>query len=350
MNTTEAAWGTISLVTAAELLSSTWRGWAPTLTPRLVTVLETYIEPNLFAFWANYGDGGPTHNRNNRFATMAHAWFLIGALKDDADQVEEAIAEHRRTIGGKAVGGGSDALFAHGPDPTFPAADSVLIAPPPSGLSSYCGVSMEVCRDDWHPQVALHSAVATAESAWHQGWDLYAYLDSLLLDAAEQLAHAVRLGRAGQQVEFTVYQTNGTRGDYDRVVYPFHGRAPTRVPLPPASLARSSGKKSQCGVNNPPVGTPCIESFNLVTGGYEIRSLPLHETEGPSDAGGCSAPRNNPPPRLKLLPAPGYDYARRVAPEKDGSRPLLFSYYRRQGPVVGHDLVSRPNASASSPI
>jgi hypothetical protein len=160
----QSAWTASVFPRAAEIIRSTYDGWAPADVSRFATMLRDVYLPKVI--------GGDASSNGNWELSMAEASVAISVFLDDRATFDKAIAMWRKRV---------PAYF-------YVASDGALPVPPPGGnkntqsaLISYWydqatfpdGLCQETCRDLGHVQYGLAAMINAAETARIQGVDLY---------------------------------------------------------------------------------------------------------------------------------------------------------------------------------
>ncbi|WP_373303618.1 alginate lyase family protein [Streptomyces cinnamoneus] len=183
----QAAWAGSSWARAGEIVRSTYDDWPRSRVRRFATMLRTVYLPRVTADVADYN--------GNWDLTMTDAAMGIAVFLDDADAFDEAVVRFRARV---------PAYFYvrdDGPLPQRPPHSRIGSA---SDLRTYWfdqrrfvdGIAQETCRNFRHVGYALAATGHIAETAWHQGLDLYA-------EAGERLRAALTF-HAGYQLGDTV--------------------------------------------------------------------------------------------------------------------------------------------------
>ncbi|WP_372458519.1 alginate lyase family protein [Streptomyces sichuanensis] len=183
----QAAWAGSSWARAGEIVRSTYDDWPRSRARRFATMLRTAYLPQVTADVADYN--------GNWDLAMTDAAMGIAVFLDDADAFDAAVVRFRARV---------PAYFYvrdDGPLPQRPPHSSIGSA---SGLRTYWfgqrrfvdGLAQETCRNFRHVGYALAATGHMAETAWHQGVDLYA-------EAGDRLRAALTF-HAGYQLGDTV--------------------------------------------------------------------------------------------------------------------------------------------------
>lgn len=166
----EGGWAIASMARAAELLKYTDKQWNPEVEKLFLKWVEEKIEPRMNSMVRKQYYAW----HNNWHTTIAEAKLQLAILRDDAVGFDEMIAYYERIIDGKQ---GID------PRTNKQESDRYIMA---------SGQTKETCRDLAHAQFAMGSLLQIPEIAWHQGQDLYAKKQTLLIKMMEFHAPLVR--------------------------------------------------------------------------------------------------------------------------------------------------------------
>ncbi|MEU7133708.1 alginate lyase family protein [Streptomyces sp. NPDC046261] len=183
----QAAWAGTSWARAAEIMRYTYDDWPPGRVRRFATMLRTVYLPRVAA-------GAPDHNGNWEL-TMTDATMAIAVFLDDHAAFEDAVDRFRARV---------PAYFYLSTDGRLPR------RPPGSRIGTAAevraywfgqrrfvdGLAQETCRNFTHVGYGLAATGHIAETAWHQGVDLYAEAGrrlraALAFHAGYQLGDAV---------------------------------------------------------------------------------------------------------------------------------------------------------------
>ena len=167
----QAAWLAESFPRSAEILRHTASGWSPTNAARFGQMLKNVLVPRITSGWRSGG---------NWSTSMANGMINIGVYNDDRALFDAGLAAWRvRTPV-------TYHLQSDGPVPLVPAdfanADGSWRAGKLEeqwwgqgefGTDRVSGITRETCRDAAHTQMSLASITYSAETALHQGVNLY---------------------------------------------------------------------------------------------------------------------------------------------------------------------------------
>eukprot|EP00937_MAST-01D_sp_MAST-1D-sp2_P007342 g7342.t1 len=186
----EVAWSGTGWARAAEIIRHTTASgvWPPDRVRRFERMLSSAYLP-----WV---DAGASTNGNIAFV-MSEAYLHIGVFTDNRTAVDAAVALWRQQAPAYVY------LTADGPTPRRPPTQRYLPNTGPvcgpdcddaqienfwhgdSNSSGHDGVAQETCRDLGHTNMLLSAMVNFAETAYHQGIDLYAESRARILAASE---------------------------------------------------------------------------------------------------------------------------------------------------------------------
>ncbi|MFI9240648.1 alginate lyase family protein [Streptomyces sp. NPDC053079] len=161
----QAAWAGTSWARAAEIMRYTYDGWPSSRVRRFASMLRTAYLPQVSADAADYN--------GNWELTMTDATMAIAVFLDDTEAFDDAVDRFRDRV---------PAYFYLSTDGRLPR------RPPGSRISSAAevraywygqrrfvdGLAQETCRNFAHVGYGLAATGHIAETAWHQGVDLYA--------------------------------------------------------------------------------------------------------------------------------------------------------------------------------
>ncbi len=140
---------------AAELLKYTDSGWSAVDQAQAASMFRNVYYPLIRDFQPGYN--------GNWDAMITHAIMAMGVFLDD-----QAMFDSARAYFESGSGNGSLPNYIR-PD----------------------GTTQETTRDAEHENMGIAGFTGTCETAWHQGIDLYSYLDNRLLAGAEGVAQRV---------------------------------------------------------------------------------------------------------------------------------------------------------------
>ncbi|WP_372446087.1 MULTISPECIES: alginate lyase family protein [Streptomyces] len=160
----QAAWSGSSWARAGEIMRYTYDGWSRARVRRFATILRT-------AYLPLTERGAPDHN-GNWDLTMADASMGIAVFLDDTEAFETAVRRFRDRVPAYFY------LRSDGPLPERPRGSRIKTA---DDIRTYWfgqrvfvdGLAQETCRNFTHVGYALAATAHVAETAWHQGVDLY---------------------------------------------------------------------------------------------------------------------------------------------------------------------------------
>ncbi|MHC0431916.1 alginate lyase family protein [Streptomyces sp. O3] len=196
----QAAWSGSTWARAAELVRHTYDGWDPARVQRFGAMLE-------HAYLGEFADDVADYNGNWDLA-FADASLAIAVFLDDREAFDQALDRFRQRV---------PAYF-------YLSSDGPLPLPPPGGtvrdpeeIREYWfgqrtfvdGLGQESCRNFEHVGYALAAAAHIAETAHHQGVDLYGEVSERLRAAVEwharhQLGEPMPPDLCGGQPELTL--------------------------------------------------------------------------------------------------------------------------------------------------
>ncbi|WP_407562795.1 alginate lyase family protein [Streptomyces sp. 184] len=224
----QAAWAGSTWARAAELIRSTYGGWPPAGVHRFERLLRDVYLPEVTV-------AVPDHN-GNWDLTLTDAATGIAVFLDDRAAYDEALRRFRARV---------PAYF-------YVRADGPLPRPPPGGqidtpeeIAAYWfgqrtypeGLAQETCRNLMHVGYALAATAHIAETALHQGTDLYAEVAPRITAALElhsryQLGERPPASLCGGRVERTMGP------DLEVAYHHYHGRLGADLPQTAKLLAR----------------------------------------------------------------------------------------------------------------
>ncbi|WP_153449932.1 alginate lyase family protein [Streptomyces smaragdinus] len=160
----QTAWSGSSWARAAELVRYTYQGWSRPQVRRFRTMLRTAYLPEVEHAW-------PDRNGNWDLA-MTDAAIGIAVFLDDRPAFDRAVKRFRGRVPAYFY------LASDGPVPQAPPGGTLKT---PAQLRTYWfdqnryvdGLGQETCRNFMHVGYALAATAHIAETAWHQGVDLW---------------------------------------------------------------------------------------------------------------------------------------------------------------------------------
>ncbi|MEU4211767.1 alginate lyase family protein [Streptomyces sp. NPDC026206] len=160
----QAAWAGASWARAAEIMRHTYDDWPASRVQRFATMLRTVYLPQVMG-------SAPEYNGNWDLA-MADATMGIAVFLEDPGAFDAAVSLFRARVPAYFY------LSTDGPLPHRPPGSRITTA---AGLSAYWfgqtrfvdGLAQETCRNFTHVGYSLAATAHIAETAWHQGVDLY---------------------------------------------------------------------------------------------------------------------------------------------------------------------------------
>ncbi|WP_172382983.1 alginate lyase family protein [Streptomyces sp. MNP-20] len=172
----QTAWAATSWARAAEAVRYTYDGWADGDLLRFERMLRNAYLPQVVA--------GSVESNGNWDLVMADAVIGMAVFLDDHAAFEEAVRHFRGRVPAYFY------LKSDGPLPVAPRGSDLDTA---AELSRYWfgqkkfadGLAQETCRNFKHAGYSLAATAHIAETAWHQGVDLYAEVKDRLRAAFE---------------------------------------------------------------------------------------------------------------------------------------------------------------------
>jgi hypothetical protein len=137
---------------AAELLKHGNAGWSASDQAKFVTMLRTIGYPLIQDFQPGYN--------GNWDAIITHSMMDMGVFLDDQAIFDRAANYYRNGVGNGSL-------------PNYVSPD---------------GTTQETARDCEHETMGISGLVGSAETAWHQGIDLFGHLNNLLFAGVEGVA------------------------------------------------------------------------------------------------------------------------------------------------------------------
>lgn len=196
----QAAWAGSTWARAAEIVRHTYDGWPKERVARFSGMLRHAYLGEFDAKVADYN--------GNWDLTMTDAALAVGVFLDDREVFDRALARFRARVPAYFY------LRSDGPLPVAPPGGS---ADTPEKIRAYWfgqrhfvdGLGQESCRNFEHVGYALAATAHTAETAHHQGVDLYGEVRERLRAAVElhaeyQLGGAVPSWLCGGKPELTL--------------------------------------------------------------------------------------------------------------------------------------------------
>eukprot|EP00035_Acanthoeca_spectabilis_P012334 m.220195 g.220195 ORF g.220195 m.220195 type:complete len:338 (+) comp15593_c0_seq2:6909-7922(+) len=182
----QSAWVGSVFPRAAEIIKHTWGGWPTDKVERFEGMLTSVYLPLIIDGCFNYN--------GNWELSMAEAIMAIGTLTDNVSVFDKGLQFWRGRVPGYFY------LSTDGPTP-FPPDNSTeskeKVVSNWHGqkvFSGHDGLCQETCRDLGHTQMGLAAAINGAETALHQGIDLYGEESGRLTAAMEFHAKLVLPG------------------------------------------------------------------------------------------------------------------------------------------------------------
>ncbi|MEU6766315.1 alginate lyase family protein [Streptomyces sp. NPDC046853] len=172
----QTAWAASTWARAAEAVRYTYDGWTDGQLLRFERMLRNAYLPQV-------RDGAADFN-GNWDLLMADATINMAVFLDDHEAFEKAVTHFRTRVPAYFY------LKSDGPLPVSPANSGINT---PDKLRKYWfgqktfadGLSQETCRNFKHASYSLAATAHIAETAWHQGVDLYGEVKERLLAALE---------------------------------------------------------------------------------------------------------------------------------------------------------------------
>ncbi|MEU6001635.1 alginate lyase family protein [Streptomyces sp. NPDC047197] len=172
----QTAWAASSWARAAEAVRYTYDGWTDGELLRFERMLRNAYLPQV-------RDGAADFN-GNWDLLMADATISMAVFLDDHESFEKAVTHFRTRVPAYFY------LESDGPLPVSPAGSDINT---PAKLQKYWfgqktfanGLSQETCRNFKHASYSLAATAHIAETAWHQGVDLYGEVKERLRAALE---------------------------------------------------------------------------------------------------------------------------------------------------------------------
>ena len=191
----QAAWTASVWPRAAEIIRSTFDGWAPEEIARFQKMLVTQYVPSLSA--------GSDENGNKELA-MSEALINIGVFNDDRATYDAGVKMWRGRAPAYIY------LKSDGAAPVLPASGKEAIWGNKGKKTELVdGLLQESMRDAHHANMAFASMVNAAETARQQGLDLYAEQGARIMAAMEFQAQFLPPNHASppQYLEFSLQPT-----------------------------------------------------------------------------------------------------------------------------------------------
>ncbi|MEU5956149.1 alginate lyase family protein [Streptomyces sp. NPDC047525] len=172
----QTAWAASSWARAAEAVRYTYDGWTDGELLRFERMLRNAYLPQV-------REGAADFN-GNWDLLMADATISMAVFLDDHESFEKAVTHFRTRVPAYFY------LKSDGPLPVSPAGSDINT---PAKLQKYWfgqktfadGLSQETCRNFKHASYSLAATAHIAETAWHQGVDLYGEVKERLRAALE---------------------------------------------------------------------------------------------------------------------------------------------------------------------
>ncbi|WP_367043538.1 alginate lyase family protein [Streptomyces sp. Je 1-332] len=172
----QTAWAASSWARAAEAVRYTYDGWTDGELLRFERMLRNAYLPQV-------REGAVDFN-GNWDLLMADATISMAVFLDDHESFEKAVTHFRTRVPAYFY------LESDGPLPVSPAGSGINT---PEKLQKYWfgqktfadGLSQETCRNFKHASYSLAATAHIAETAWHQGVDLYGEVKERLRAALE---------------------------------------------------------------------------------------------------------------------------------------------------------------------
>ncbi|NBE51960.1 alginate lyase family protein [Streptomyces boluensis] len=195
----QTAWAGSTWARTGEIVRATYEGWPKARAERFARMLRQVYLPEVA--------GGKAEFNGNWDLTMADAALGIAVFLDDHEAFDEAVQRFRKRVPAY--------FYLH--------SDGPLPKPPPDtdigsraelvgywfGQSRFPdGIAQETCRNFKHIGYALAATAHIAETAWHQGVDLYGEIRDRLdvpVPQAHRLVHRMR--PAGTDDLFVAWET-----------------------------------------------------------------------------------------------------------------------------------------------
>ncbi|MFE0134468.1 alginate lyase family protein [Streptomyces sp. NPDC059037] len=172
----QTAWAASSWARAAEAVRYSYDGWSDGRLLRFERMLRNVYLPQVRE--------GAAHFNGNWDLLMADATISMAVFLDDHDSFEKAVTHFRDRVPAYFY------MKSDGPLPVSPAGSDINT---PKQLQKYWfgektfadGLSQETCRNFKHASYSLAATAHIAETAWHQGVDLYGEVVDRLRAALE---------------------------------------------------------------------------------------------------------------------------------------------------------------------
>ncbi|MFG2498154.1 alginate lyase family protein [Streptomyces sp. NPDC048441] len=172
----QTAWAASSWARAAEAVRYTYDGWSDGELLRFERMLRTAYLPQVL--------NGSADFNGNWDLVMADATMGMAVFLDDHEDFEKAVTHFRTRVPAYFY------LKSDGPLPVSPKGSGINTA---AELQKYWfgqktfadGLSQESCRNFKHASYSLAATAHIAETAWHQGVDLYGEVKDRLRAAFE---------------------------------------------------------------------------------------------------------------------------------------------------------------------
>ena len=190
----------IGFANTAELLAHTGANWPADKQAQAASMLRDVFYQLIKDFQPNYN--------GNWDALITHAMAAMGVFLDDQAMFDRAIDYYRN-------GSGNGSL------PNYVRAD---------------GTTQETYRDAEHENMGIAGLTGTAQTAWHQGIDLFGYLNNRLLAGAEGVAARV------------YNYASGPLPCWETLYNHYHDRLGLSMPNTEAVLARDRYRPEDYGI------------------------------------------------------------------------------------------------------
>jgi hypothetical protein len=174
----QAAWTGSVFPRAAEIIRHLWNGWAPTRIARFEKMLTSAYLPVVISGCFGYN--------GNWELSMTEAIMAISVFTEDRSSFAQALYLWRGRVPGYFY------LSRDGPTPLAPRRHSheskgTIVADwhGQKVFAGHDGLGQETCRDIGHVQMGMAAMINAAETAHHQGVDLYGEQSARIISAME---------------------------------------------------------------------------------------------------------------------------------------------------------------------
>ncbi|RMG41248.1 MAG: hypothetical protein D6719_08885 [Candidatus Dadabacteria bacterium] len=264
-------------INAAELLKHLNAGWSEADQLVFVNMLRSVAYPLIKDFQPGYN--------GNWDAIITHAMIDMGVFLDDQVIFDRAVNYYKNGYGNGSL-------------PNYVRPD---------------GTTQETYRDAEHENMGIAGLAGTAQTAWHQGIDLFGYLNNRLYAGAE--------GVAGRVLASYITPLPGWEVLYNH----YHGRLGLPMPQTEAILARPGYRPEKYGLMHGMgygtltiYGTSSISGYPKPPGGSPTPTPTPTPTESPTPTP-AATPRPTVTPVPTATPRPTQTPAPSATPTPAGS-------------------------------